>query len=179
MKTYYFIRREEAIRKFIKGLTLDVGCAEKRFADNAGVGIDIRKNENVDVLADAHYLPFRDSVFDTVIAGELIEHLLNPALFLLEAKRVLKTGGRLIITTPNALNITIFLKGLFGLRGLLDIPEHKYIWDIKLLTNLLNACGFSIKVAAYCGDSSNIFLGIIRRLIKQLCVYLFMVATKT
>ncbi len=39
--------------------------------------------------------------FDTVIAGELIEHLSNPGCFLACAKAHLKPGGQIIISTPN------------------------------------------------------------------------------
>ena len=42
-----------------------------------------------------------DDTFDTIVAGELIEHLSNPGNFLSQAKKHLKPGGRLIITTPS------------------------------------------------------------------------------
>lgn len=52
--------------------------------------------------ADANKpLPFPAGYFDVVMAMELIEHLHDPLTFLLEAKRVLRPGGSLIITTPN------------------------------------------------------------------------------
>ena len=49
--------------------------------------------------------PFDDESFDHVVAIEGIEHLENPWHFVREAKRVLKDGGCLIITTPNVLTI--------------------------------------------------------------------------
>ena len=39
--------------------------------------------------------------FDTVVAGELIEHLETPIALLRFAAKVLRTGGSLIVTTPN------------------------------------------------------------------------------
>ncbi len=39
--------------------------------------------------------------FDTIVAGELIEHLENPGLFLRNMRRHLKPAGTLIISTPN------------------------------------------------------------------------------
>ena len=40
--------------------------------------------------------------FDTIIAGEIIEHLENPwAVFYKAVRKHLKRGGQLIITTPN------------------------------------------------------------------------------
>ncbi|WMT44431.1 MAG: class I SAM-dependent methyltransferase [Cuniculiplasma divulgatum] len=46
-------------------------------------------------------LPFSDNHFDLVYMGELIEHLLNPDFSIREIYRVTKSGGKIIITTPN------------------------------------------------------------------------------
>ena len=46
-------------------------------------------------------LPFRDHSVDLVILVEVIEHLPEPALTLREVARVLRPGGRLVMTTPN------------------------------------------------------------------------------
>jgi ubiquinone/menaquinone biosynthesis C-methylase UbiE len=46
-------------------------------------------------------LPFRDGSFDCLLLSEVIEHLDAPQFSIREAVRVLKSGGRLLITTPN------------------------------------------------------------------------------
>lgn len=51
------------------------------------------------VVADAHALAFARG-FDTIVAGEVIEHLQNPGQFLASARACLSPGGRLIVTTP-------------------------------------------------------------------------------
>src|SRR5712692_1101780 len=53
------------------------------------------------VVAGAHPLPFRDASFDGLFAGELIEHLADPAAGMDEFRRVLRPGGTLVLTTPN------------------------------------------------------------------------------
>lgn len=51
--------------------------------------------------ASAESIPFKSNTFDSVVAGELIEHLDQPNLFLNESYRILKKKGYLILTTPN------------------------------------------------------------------------------
>lgn len=51
-------------------------------------------------VAEGSDLPFDDDSFDTVLLGEVIEHLAVPQRVLAEAQRVLKPGGRIVITTP-------------------------------------------------------------------------------
>jgi SAM-dependent methyltransferase len=46
-------------------------------------------------------MPFADSTFSCVYALSLLEHLLNPCRFMLECRRVLQPGGRLVLLTPN------------------------------------------------------------------------------
>ena len=55
-------------------------------------------------IGDAAYLSFEDDSFDTVILGEILEHLNHPEKVLKEAKRVLKHEGIAIITVPFGLN---------------------------------------------------------------------------
>jgi len=55
-------------------------------------------------VGDAAELWFEDGSFDTVILGEILEHLNHPERILKEAKRVLKQDGLAIITVPFGLN---------------------------------------------------------------------------
>jgi len=48
---------------------------------------------------------FQDDFFDLVIAGEIIEHILDTDFFLDQIKKVLKPGGILILSTPNAASL--------------------------------------------------------------------------
>jgi methionine biosynthesis protein MetW len=60
-------------------------------------------------------LPLPDEAVDTVIFGEIIEHLIDPDAALLHISRVLRKGGKLIVTTPNLaswMNRILLLVGL-------------------------------------------------------------------
>jgi SAM-dependent methyltransferase len=52
---------------------------------------------------DALSLPFPDQVFDVIISFETLEHLAKPDVFVGELRRVLRTNGKLLLSTPNAL----------------------------------------------------------------------------
>ena len=100
---------------------LDVGCgtgkAVSAFADAVGpsgraVGIDradvisaVRATpapENAEFLdADAHELPFPKESFDRYHATRVYMHLRDPGQALAEALRVLRRGGRLVISEPD------------------------------------------------------------------------------
>jgi len=56
-------------------------------------GMDIRRSEGLDVLADAHSLPFADASIDLVISMQVFEHLRAPWLAAGEVSRVLRPGG--------------------------------------------------------------------------------------
>tara|TARA_B100000795_G_scaffold268419_2_gene255330 strand:+ start:104 stop:733 length:630 start_codon:yes stop_codon:yes gene_type:complete len=63
--------------------------------------LDIVVNKKiVDVVADAHYLPFGSNSFDCIMAIEVFEHLENPSAFVKEAHRVLNTSGSIFLSIP-------------------------------------------------------------------------------
>jgi SAM-dependent methyltransferase len=96
---------------------LDVGCGEGRFAAElvgAGarvVGIDVAEEPLRRARARHPELDLRlvdgegpwdlaDASFDVVWAGEVIEHVADTAAWLSEVRRVLRSGGSLLVSTP-------------------------------------------------------------------------------
>ena len=90
----------------ITGVVLEVGCGEqpyKRYFSHAKkiIATDFNPARGVvDVAAPACPLPFRDQVFDGIIATEVLEHVPDPAATFREFYRVLRPGGKVILSTP-------------------------------------------------------------------------------
>jgi len=85
------------------GVDVDPGALRKVAAPQDRV-------EYVLASADAG-LPFRSGSVDALVASEVYEHLQAPGAFLDEVHRILKPGGRLILTTPNTESIVlVFLR---------------------------------------------------------------------
>lgn len=105
-------------KPFIKGDLLELGCGEGRGVellapladsylalDKIGEVIDSLKAKYPDVsFQKAVFPPFTklaDNSFDTIVSFQVIEHIKDDKAFLSEIHRVLKPGGKAILTTPN------------------------------------------------------------------------------
>jgi SAM-dependent methyltransferase len=64
------------------------------------INSDILPSANLDIIADAHYLPIADSSCDGVVIQAVLEHVLDPAGVVAEIHRVLKPGGVVYAETP-------------------------------------------------------------------------------
>lgn len=62
--------------------------------------VNLGVEKGTDIQANAAQLPLVDGAFDAVICAELLEHVPDPRPVLGEAWRVLKPGGKLLITAP-------------------------------------------------------------------------------
>jgi SAM-dependent methyltransferase len=78
---------------------------------------------------------FPDDYFDVVTMWDVIEHLHDPFETLLEIRRILKPGGKLIISTPNAYSWDATLFGRYWIG--LDFPRHLYVFSSITLGRLL------------------------------------------
>ena len=112
---FYFIRRGllAAIQKHsssLTGILLDFGCGSKPYKSlitvDQYIGLDFENaghdhaNEEIDVYYDGKSIPFADNFFDSVLCSEVFEHLFDLPGTLLELNRVLKQGGKMLVTCP-------------------------------------------------------------------------------
>lgn len=114
--------------------------------------IEIR--HGVDLLQG---LPFADASFDTVMLLDVIEHLANHDKAISELTRVCKSGGHVIIMTPNIMKLTsrvgFVLTGFFKVKRAFigfDVPPesafafHNYPVHLPVLLYQLHARGLSL-----------------------------------
>ena len=92
-------------------LLLDLACGAGLLAPHVRgyrhVGLDLsaaalsqaRDHGVAGVRGDVLRLPFADQVADVVVAGEVLEHVADPARLVREACRVLRPGGTLVLDT--------------------------------------------------------------------------------
>jgi SAM-dependent methyltransferase len=122
----------------------------RRFSGCHVVGLDIEADaiERLGKLGfevvhgDAHEIPYRKT-FDTIVAGELLEHLQNPGLFLDSCARALKPGGRLVLTTPNVFTPLLFLMYLKNYDRAFN-PDHTAWFCPQTLQEALRRSHFVI-----------------------------------
>ncbi|HTD50392.1 MAG TPA: class I SAM-dependent methyltransferase [Acidimicrobiia bacterium] len=98
------------------------------------------------VAGDAQTLDLART-FDVVWAGEIIEHLSCAGGFLDAARRHLRPGGRLVITTPNAFALSNFVYRIGG-RPRIN-KGHTCWYDEVTLTQLLRRHGFEVAEVSY------------------------------
>jgi 2-polyprenyl-3-methyl-5-hydroxy-6-metoxy-1,4-benzoquinol methylase len=141
---------------------LDVGCGEGWFsaelarAGASPVGVDVaqeplrrarRRHPDLDLrsLPAGRPWPLSDTSFDVVWAGEVIEHVVDTAGWLSEARRVLRSGGLLVLSTPDHGPLTMVALALrprafdshFDPRG-----DHLRFYTRRSLAALLTDFGF-------------------------------------
>ena len=99
---------------------------------------------------EAHALPFPDASFDVLFAGELIEHYEEPEGLLKEWVRVVKPGGRVIITTPD------------GEEAAMKHPTHRTWFNRRRLGQLVRKMGLKVGRAQRISEQQTLIMEIIK-----------------
>jgi SAM-dependent methyltransferase len=110
-------------------------------------GIDILSSQGFNVRCENAETMDLGEVFDTIIAGEIIEHLDNPGHFLRNMKKHLTPQGTLAISTPNPFYINQSWKILRKSKPAVH-NEHTCWFDPQILCQLLEMTGLRA-VATY------------------------------
>ena len=141
--------------------------------DFSKIAIEVAKKKGVKGIVGSveDNLPFKNGYFDLVFWGDNIEHVWQPKLILKEIYRVLKSKGRVIISTPNQAYWRYRLHSL--LKGELPktegTPNQPWEWThIRFFNrNILN------KLLKLCGFKEINFLGVSRRRLDRVLLKIF------
>lgn len=143
---------------------LDAGCGDGRLAalvaqrcqvvhaiDIAGNSLapEVRARPNIRFAKmNVESLAFPDAQFDQIVSVETLEHVLDPERAIREFHRVLKSGGRLVVTYPT-INRTIMqrLHRTLHLGRPLEISEHLTEWSYDEVVSKIEAVGFKFEAA--------------------------------
>jgi 2-polyprenyl-3-methyl-5-hydroxy-6-metoxy-1,4-benzoquinol methylase len=141
---------------------LDVGCGEGQLtaaaaqAGHALLGVDVAEEPlrrarehhpelDVRLIGIDGAWPLADASFDAVWAGETIEHVTDTAGWLSEVRRVLRSGGSLLLSTPAHGRLTLLALALSARR--MDErfdprSDHLRFYTRRSLARLLADFGF-------------------------------------
>ncbi|WP_337866895.1 class I SAM-dependent methyltransferase [Ignavibacterium sp.] len=140
----------KSLAKELNGKILDVGCGTKpyesffNYSDYIGLeydtGIDSEK-KTADYYYDGKTFPFDSESFDSVICNQVLEHVFEPKEFLLEINRILKPGGKFLITVPFVWDeheqpYDFARYSSFGLVYLLEKNGFKILKQSKSVSNI-------------------------------------------
>jgi SAM-dependent methyltransferase len=110
----------------IDGPTVELGAGSGNFKEFKPdvISSDIDPCPWLDMVFDAHQMPFTDTSVANIVMIDVLHHLDNPVVFLREAARVLKPGGRLIILEP--------YPSLFSLPIYRNVHPEPFIFTDKI-----------------------------------------------
>jgi SAM-dependent methyltransferase len=98
-------------------------------------------------------LPFKNCIFDAIVAKQVIEHLINTRLLLTECYRTLRPKGCLLLSTPNLSSLSNRLRLLFGMYPhWMDFQVENGVGHIRyytlgILKQQLHSVGFKVECA--------------------------------
>ena len=109
-------QRVKAVLPHVRGRLLDLGCGSNRLVRHYsnGVGVDVHPWPGADlVVDDTAALQWDSHSFDTITIVAALNHIPNRAAVLNECRRVLRPGGRVVITmlTPRTSRLWHWLRG--------------------------------------------------------------------
>ncbi|HEX8949588.1 MAG TPA: class I SAM-dependent methyltransferase, partial [Dissulfurispiraceae bacterium] len=134
LKLFEWMNRN-APGKRVLNLGSGVGTFDHHLSgDISMINLDISPSKpGLDIIADAHHLPFRNGSFDIVYSIAVLEHVRKPWLVAEEIERVLRQGGCVVLELP-FLNTIHDEHDYFrftdrGIRSLFDEGRFEVILD--------------------------------------------------
>lgn len=165
LQKYLFYPFEYLIRRALIVKTgqrlLDVGCGSGNYlkvASKLGVecyGLDIYSGKKSFFISDSIKFynkrvedsNFPENYFDIITMNHVFEHLADPQQILLLLKKIVKSGGQIIIQVPNNKSFNARIFGRFYLG--IDSPRHYFVYNKKSIEVLCHKVGLKVDRIAY------------------------------
>jgi SAM-dependent methyltransferase len=132
---------------------LSIGGGPTR-ANEMYINLNVGPFPNVDIVGDAHKLPYADGCVDAIHCEAVFEHLQNPTLAASEICRVLKQGGKAYVCTP-------FLQAYHG------YPHHYQNFTLTGHVNLFEKSGLAVLTSGTCVGP----IWVMRSMVSELIVH--------
>lgn len=158
---YRYVKIMKYVKETKDPVCVDIGCGfNGRFllsiSDKIekGIGFDLRANSikrgNVEIVNNSKFngdIPLKDATVDRTFLLAVVEHLDNTDQIISESVRILKKGGKIVITTPTPFSKPILEFLSFKLRIISEdsIREHRHYYNEKELKDLLRKYGCKIE----------------------------------
>ena len=151
-----------------KSLILNLGSGQQAFGN---IRADVTKQKNVNLLCDAHHLPFRPESFSYVYSKNLFEHLSNPMESLMDQVRVLVPFGKLEVITDNASYWRFHIPSKSGharYQGTSPNDLHYAFFLPMHLKNFFRQIGLQNATINFVGEKSYRITGAINWLLRRI-----------
>lgn len=197
---YTMRRRAEALAAHVRGRSLELGGGtaavtallpdpsrallsdiSARMCRLAGAKVDCPR-----VCFDAEVIPLADNSIDTAVSAEMIYYLDHPDRFVTEAHRVLRPGGKLVLSTTNP-TMAFLDRGRAVLRRLgfrrmfFDDGSPRFI-PLPRVLGMLERAGFTVELTRHIVILPFASLDVLNRFLERTALRrygLFMVVVAT
>jgi SAM-dependent methyltransferase len=150
------VTRLQALERAVRGRRLlDVGCAAGYFLEAArtrgwsvaglelsAYAVQLARRLALDIFEASILAPPSLPGFDAITMWDTIEHIPRPDIAVENARRLLRPGGVLAISTGDRRSLVA--RALGRRWRLMNDPTHKFFFDAPTLSSLLAAAGFTV-----------------------------------
>ena len=141
-----FVRSKFESKINLNDSVLDFGCGGGFVLDSLKckrkIGIEInpfaqKQAKYLGIEVFESFGPIKNKSIDVVISNSALEHISNPIEILIEANRILKLNGKIIISVPHEDLSYVFKED--------DINQHLFTWSPMSFGNLIQKAGFKVE----------------------------------